>query len=72
MVTFDFEISSSPAQREKKGARPAEPKAKQDGIDEGTWPAKCPHLPVAHATGPLFSRFAEETKRRVHYSTIFQ
>jgi hypothetical protein len=40
---------SSPAKREKKGARPA----KQDGIDEGALPAQCPHLPIAFRNGSL-------------------
>ena len=45
--------SSSPARREKKGARPPQPKAKADGIDEGLWLAAFPHLFHRVAMGPF-------------------
>jgi hypothetical protein len=46
---------SSPAKREKKGARPA----KQDGIDEGTF-TSFPSPPHRCAVDPFLSRFAGE------------
>ena len=46
-----IDVSSSPAQREKKGARFAQ----QSGIDEGLSSASntSPHLPHCYAMGPL-------------------
>ena len=53
------QITSSPAQRERKGAR----FAKQSGIGDGPMVALGPSSTPCFARGPLFSRYTGEDAR---------